>query len=76
VTPFLTARTATISLVVYCTIFIFIFIFAFGSFYIHRLLRMRPIGDLVLPAMAAVPNRPMSVVEPHIADGLHVPAGE
>jgi cytochrome d ubiquinol oxidase subunit I len=55
---------------------IYIFIFAFGSFYIHRLLRMGPVGDLVLPPMAAVPNRPMSVVEPHIADGLHVPAGE
>ena len=74
VTPFLTARSATISLVVYCVIYIFIF--AFGSFYIHRLLRMGPVGNLVLPPMAAVPNRPMSVVEPHIADGLHVPAGE
>src|SRR5258707_1935935 len=74
VTPFLTARSATISLVVYCVIYIFIF--AFGRFYIHRLLRMGPVGNLVLPPMAAVPNRPMSAVDPLIADGLHVPAGE
>ncbi len=74
VTPFLTARSATISLVVYCVIYLFIF--AFGSFYIHRLLSAGPVGHLALPPMAATPNRPMSVVEPHTVDGLHVPAGE
>jgi cytochrome d ubiquinol oxidase subunit I len=74
VTPFLTARSATISLVVYFAIYVFIF--AFGSFYIHRLLRIGPTGPFVRPPMAAVPNRPMSVVEPHTVDGLHVPAGE
>jgi cytochrome bd ubiquinol oxidase subunit I len=74
VTPFLTARSATISLGVYCVIYLFIF--AFGSFYIHRLLSAGPVGHLALPPMAATPNRPMSVVEPHTMDGLHVPAGE
>jgi cytochrome d ubiquinol oxidase subunit I len=74
VTPFLTVRSATVSLVVYCVIYIFIF--AFGSFYIHRLLRTGPVGHLVLPSTAAVPNRPMSVIEPPAADGLHVPVGE
>jgi cytochrome bd ubiquinol oxidase subunit I len=74
VTPFLTARSATISLIVYCAIYLFIF--AFGSFYIHRLLRAGPTGHLALPPMAAIPNRPMSVVEPHTGDVLHIPAGE
>jgi cytochrome bd ubiquinol oxidase subunit I len=74
VTPFLTARSATISLIVYFAIYIFIF--TFGGFYIHRLLRVGPIGSLVRPPTAGVPNRPMSVVEPHTVDGLHVPAGE
>jgi cytochrome bd ubiquinol oxidase subunit I len=74
VTPFLTARSATISLVVYCAIYLFIF--AFGSFYIHRLLRAGPVGYLALPPIAAIPNRPMSVVEPHTGDVLHIPAGE
>jgi cytochrome bd ubiquinol oxidase subunit I len=74
VTPFLTARSATISLIVYCAIYFFIF--AFGSFYIRRLLRAGPTGHLALPPMAAIPNRPMSVVEPHTGDVLHIPAGE
>jgi cytochrome bd ubiquinol oxidase subunit I len=74
VTPFLTARSATISLVVYCAVYLFIF--AFGSFYIHRLLRAGPVGHLALPPIAAIPNRPMSVVEPHTGDALHIPAGE
>ncbi len=60
-TPFLTAREAAISLVVFCTVYIFIF--AFGTFYIYRLLRAGPVGDLVIPPTAAVPNRPMSVVD-------------
>jgi cytochrome bd ubiquinol oxidase subunit I len=73
VTPFLTARTATISLVVFCAIYLFIF--AFGSFYIHRLLRAGPLGHLARAPMAALPNRPMSVVEPRTGDVLHIPAG-
>jgi cytochrome bd ubiquinol oxidase subunit I len=60
-TPFLTARAATISLVVFCAVYAFIF--AFGTLYIYRLLRAGPVGSLVLPPSAAVPNRPMSLVD-------------
>jgi len=75
VTPFLTARAATISLVVFCAVYSFIF--AFGVLYIHRLLRKGPEGQLARPPAAAVPNRPMSVVdEPAMASPLHVGAGE
>jgi cytochrome d ubiquinol oxidase subunit I len=60
-TPFLTTRQAAISLIVFCAVYVFIF--AFGTFYIYRLLRAGPVGDLVIPPTAAVPNRPMSVVD-------------
>jgi cytochrome d ubiquinol oxidase subunit I len=60
-TPFLTARAATISLVVFCAVYAFIF--AFGTLYIYRLLRAGPGGSLALPPTAAVPNRPMSLVD-------------
>jgi cytochrome d ubiquinol oxidase subunit I len=74
-TPFLTARAATVSLVVFCVLYSLIF--AFGVFYIHRLLRAGPVGHLVLPPAAATPNRPMSVVGEAIPSHLrHVPAGE
>jgi cytochrome d ubiquinol oxidase subunit I len=74
-TPFLTARAATISLVVFCAVYVFIF--AFGTFYIYRLLRAGPIGSLVVPRTAAVPNRPMSVVDEQVApDPHHAVAGE
>ncbi|MCK1351395.1 cytochrome ubiquinol oxidase subunit I [Bradyrhizobium sp. CW7] len=59
-TPFLTAQAASISLIVFCAVYVFIF--AFGTFYIYRLLRSGPAGGLVLPPAAAIPNRPMSVV--------------
>jgi cytochrome bd ubiquinol oxidase subunit I len=74
-TPSLTTETATISLFVFCVLYLFIF--AFGAFYIHRLLRAGPVGPLVQPPKAAIPNRPMSVVrERDTAEVLHVPAGE
>ena len=75
-TPFLTARQAAISLVVYCVLYSFIF--AFGTYYIYRLLRAGPEGRLVLPPAAAVPNRPMSVVHEHrlTPDAHHIAAGE
>jgi cytochrome bd ubiquinol oxidase subunit I len=74
-TPFLTTAMATISLVVFCALYIFIF--SFGAFYIHRLLRAGPVGPLILPPKAAVPNRPMSVVhEQDSAEVLHGAAGE
>ena len=61
VTPFLTARTALTSLVVYCAVYTFIF--AFGIFYIYRLLRAGPAGSLVVQPAEATPRRPMSVVD-------------
>ena len=75
VTPFLSVRSTMISLVVFCTVYSFIF--AFGVFYIYRLLRAGPVGRLVLPAPAAIPNRPMSVVEQqYMPDEQHASAGE
>src|SRR5271166_1595705 len=62
-TPFLTAREATISLVVFGAVYTFIF--SFGTLYIYRLLRAGPEGPLVLPPSGAIPNRPMSVVHGH-----------
>lgn len=61
-TPFLTAREATVSLIVFCAVYVFIF--SFGTLYIYRLLWAGPVGDLVTPPSTAVPNRPMSVVGP------------
>jgi cytochrome bd ubiquinol oxidase subunit I len=60
-TPFLTARTALTSLIVFCGVYSFIF--AFGVVYIHRLLRAGPVGRLVVPTAGAIPQRPMSVVD-------------
>jgi cytochrome bd ubiquinol oxidase subunit I len=74
-TPFLTARAATFSLVLFCTVYAFIF--SFGTFYIYRLLRAGPAGHLAMPPGAAVPNRPMSVVDERPTPGHgHPIAGE
>ena len=53
---------------------VYSFIFAFGTYYIYRLLRAGPEGRLVLPPAAAIPNRPMSVVDEHhlTSAGRHV----
>jgi cytochrome d ubiquinol oxidase subunit I len=72
-TPFLTTREATLSLVVFCTVYTFIFLF--GIIYIYSLLRAGPSGRLVLPATDATPNRPMAVVK-HPAAPHHPTAGE
>jgi len=61
VTPFLTARTVLISLIVYCAVYTFIF--AFGIFYIYRLLRAGPAGSLVVQPAEATPRRPMSIAD-------------
>jgi cytochrome bd ubiquinol oxidase subunit I len=61
VTPFLTPGAALVSLVVFCLVYTFIF--AFGALYIHRLLRIGPVGRLAEPAAAAIPNRPLSVID-------------
>jgi len=60
VTPSLTVHAASISLVVFCAVYLFIF--AFGTLYVYRLLRAGPAAGLAMPPVAAVPNRPMSVV--------------
>ena len=60
-TPFLTTREAATSLVVFCSVYLFIF--SFGLLYIYRLLRAGPLGSLALPPKAAVPRRPMSVLD-------------
>jgi cytochrome bd ubiquinol oxidase subunit I len=74
-TPFLTARAATISLVVFCALYSFIFLF--GALYIYRLLRRGPGGRLALPPVSASPNRPMSVVDgPLEANSQQMVAGE
>jgi len=61
VTPFLTARAATVSLLVFCAIYTLIF--AFGAFYIHRLLWVGPVGPGVGPPAAASAHRPMAVLQ-------------
>ena len=75
-TPFLTTRAAAVSLVVFCVIYAVIF--SFGTIYIYRLLRIGPVESLVLPPVAAVPNRPMSVVDEHplTPTTRHIAAGE
>jgi cytochrome d ubiquinol oxidase subunit I len=74
-TPFLTARAAMTSLLVFCAVYSFIF--AFGTLYIYRLLRAGPAGNLVLPPVEATPNRPMSVVKEPLTPGpRRVPTGE
>jgi cytochrome bd ubiquinol oxidase subunit I len=60
-TPFLTTRAATISLVIFCAVYAFIFLF--GTFYIYRLIRTGPRSSLFETPHHAVPNRPMSLAE-------------
>jgi cytochrome bd ubiquinol oxidase subunit I len=64
-TPFLTPKVALVSLIVFCSVYTFIF--AFGVYYIYGLLRAGPAASLVLPPIAARPNRPMSVVDEQLA---------
>jgi cytochrome bd ubiquinol oxidase subunit I len=81
-TPSLTAGEAAFSLIVYCLVYTFIF--AFGTYYIYRLLHAGPARTLILPPAAAVPNRPLSVVDehhlalaaPHVVVTHQVSAGE
>jgi cytochrome d ubiquinol oxidase subunit I len=68
-TPFLTVQQVSISLVV--AFFVYGFIFAFGVFYIYQLLRAGPGERLVKAAVAATPNRPLSVVDEHAYAALH-----
>jgi cytochrome bd ubiquinol oxidase subunit I len=72
-TPFLTTQQATISLLIFCSVYAFIFLF--GTFYIYRLIRIGPVRNLA-PHLA-VPNRPMSLAdEEPIQEPSHLVPGE
>jgi cytochrome d ubiquinol oxidase subunit I len=74
-TPSLTTRAATISLVIFCAVYAFIF--SFGTFYIYRLIRTGPVGQLLATPRLAVPHRPMSLADiSPIPVRDHVGAGE
>jgi cytochrome d ubiquinol oxidase subunit I len=74
-TPFLTTREATISLVIFCAVYAFIFLF--GTFYIYRLIRTGPTRKPFESPHLAVPNRPMSLAdEGPITEPSHFVAGE
>jgi cytochrome bd ubiquinol oxidase subunit I len=74
-TPFLTAHAALISLIVFCLVYALIFVF--GALYIHRLLRIGPVGRLAEPPSRGIPNRPLSVVdEPVMTNAQHGAPGE
>src|SRR6202049_4190968 len=73
-TPFLTTQQATISLVIFCSVYAFIFLF--GTFYIYRLIRPGPRKPFEIPHLA-VPNRPMSLAdEDLVPEPSHAGAGE
>jgi cytochrome bd ubiquinol oxidase subunit I len=75
VTPFLTTRQATISLVIFCAVYAFIFLF--GTFYIYRLIRNGPARKPFEIPRLVVPNRPMSLAdEEQIQEPSYVIAGE
>jgi len=61
VTPFLTARMAATSLVIFCAVYLLIFLF--GTFYIYKLLRTGPRPHMIQPPTGATPNRPMSLAD-------------
>ena len=75
ITPFLTTRQATISLVIFCAVYAFIFLF--GTFYIYWLIRNGPVRKPFEVSHLAVPNRPMSVADDEpIQESGYVIAGE
>jgi cytochrome d ubiquinol oxidase subunit I len=74
-TPFLTTREATISLVIFCSVYAFIFLF--GTFYIYRLIRNGPVRKPFEVPHLVVPNRPMSLPDDEpIPEPSHAGAGE
>jgi len=62
VTPTLTARSAFISLTVFCTVYALIFVF--GSLFIYRLLRAGPAGRLMLLAPEPHASALIPVLDP------------
>jgi cytochrome d ubiquinol oxidase subunit I len=74
-TPFLTTRAATISLVIFCAVYAFIFLF--GTFYIYRLIQTGPRSKLFETVHdVVVPNRPMSLAGDDLIERTPVNAGE
>jgi cytochrome bd ubiquinol oxidase subunit I len=74
-TPFLTARAAMATLVLFGVVYTFIF--SFGTYYIYRLLRAGPTGSLVAVPTRATPNRPMSLADPEpVSQDAYLEAGE
>jgi cytochrome d ubiquinol oxidase subunit I len=74
-TPFLTTRETTVSLVIFCAVYAFIFLF--GTFYIYRLIRTGPARKPFEPPHLAVPNRPMSLAgEEQVQESNYVIAGQ
>jgi cytochrome bd ubiquinol oxidase subunit I len=65
VTPALSAGSVETSLVV--CIATYGLIFVFGSVYVHRLLRVGPTGRLAAPNPNAMPRRPLSLANEHVA---------
>jgi cytochrome bd ubiquinol oxidase subunit I len=74
-TPFLTTREATISLVIFCAVYAFIFLF--GTFYIYRLIRIGPARKPFEIPHLGVPNRLMSLADEELVpEPSHAGAGE
>jgi cytochrome bd ubiquinol oxidase subunit I len=71
-TPFLTARGVTTSLIVFGVVYFLIF--AFGTFYIYRLLRGGPDGVVIAPVLPATAGRPMALAD-QPAGGSQLSAG-
>jgi len=63
-TPALSEHSVGLSLAV--SVVTYTFIFAFGSVYLHRLLRVGPTAQLAAPNPNATARRPMSVVDEHV----------
>jgi cytochrome d ubiquinol oxidase subunit I len=65
VTPTLTARSAFISLTVFCAIYALIFVF--GTLFIYRLLRAGPAGRQVLTAPESHTSLGLAVLDSSLA---------
>ncbi|MET4482659.1 cytochrome ubiquinol oxidase subunit I [Bradyrhizobium sp. F1.13.3] len=74
-TPFLTARSVSITLALFGVVYLFIFLF--GMFYIYRLLRAGPAAPINQAPYDPAPNRPISIGDEIPVSGrAYVGAGE
>jgi cytochrome d ubiquinol oxidase subunit I len=74
-TPFLTARSVSITLALFGVVYLFIFLF--GMFYIYRLLRAGPAAHIKHAPYDPAPNRPISIGdETPVSRRAYVGAGE